>query len=188
MSIGKRIEEAVEKMQRGDAEAALIPTSIALDATAKKEYPQIRRNDVAYKQFIRENFGFITKVAFRGTTIGALHVKFDHQDVRPGRDGTCSIEQILYHVVRCGLIHDGQIPKNLRFVKEDVIKCEGGKSLTLPAGLVYGLIAAVVVAGSNASERVRDDLVFNFRGRAAPVNEVWGQKEKLLDVLARALK
>ena len=38
MSIGKRVVEAIKKMQSGDAEAALIPTSIAIDATATKLY------------------------------------------------------------------------------------------------------------------------------------------------------
>ena len=61
MSISKRIAESVDKMVAGDAESALIPVSIAVDATASKVYPN-KNNNQAYKDWIHDNLSLITKV------------------------------------------------------------------------------------------------------------------------------
>ena len=67
MSISKRIAQAVDHMQEGDAEAALIPTCIAIDATAKKYYG--KGGGDSYKTFIHENLGLITRIALGGCSI-----------------------------------------------------------------------------------------------------------------------
>jgi len=63
MSISNRIEEAFDKLQMQDYDNALIQICIALDATAKKEYPG-KGNAVRMKSFIKDNIAFITRFAF----------------------------------------------------------------------------------------------------------------------------
>lgn len=63
MSIGNRINEALEKLQKRDYENSLIQICIALDATAKKEYPGLG-SAKRCKKFIEDNMSFITRVAF----------------------------------------------------------------------------------------------------------------------------
>ncbi len=114
MSIGKRIEEAIAKMDAGDCEGALIPASIAVDATATQEYPALTNNQV-YKSFLGDNLDLFTRASFGGIRIGRIALKYDHPDSRSSADGTCTVEQILYHVVRCGLLHQAGLPPTLRF-------------------------------------------------------------------------
>jgi len=181
MSIAKRIEEAITKMDAGDFEGALIPTSIAVDATAIQEYPNTR-NSTAYKNFIHENFEIISKVSSGGTvTIGNLKLKYNHPDITPDQDGMCSIEQILYHVVRCGLLHTASLPSNLKFINKGMIKVDTN-SVILPTGFIYGLLAAVVVSPFNKHQRLSSDSVFKIREYIIPLNELWGNKEKLVEL------
>lgn len=113
VSIAKRVAEAVEKMAQDDVEGALLPISAAIDATATKHFNRGGRD--SYKRFLHENLGLITKIAF-GPSVLNINLKYDHPDIETGPDGLCTIEQILYHVIRCGLAHNADLPSTLKFV------------------------------------------------------------------------
>jgi len=183
MSVGKRVSESIDKMAAGDAEGALIPASIAVDATASQLFPT-EKNNSAYKQFISDNLATITKFAFGGTSITqSLRVKYYHPDLIPDSDGLCSFEQIMYHVVRCGLLHAAELPSDLKFTNEGVIKVKDN-SLILPASLIFGLIVAVVVSPTNAGESIGDSYTLNFRDNHQKLNELWGNKLELETLMA----
>ena len=186
MSIGKRITEAVDKMVLGDAEGALIPTCIAIAATAKKEYPSSNDN-ISFKKFVHDNFPLITKVAFGGTTIGNLRVRYNHPDIKTDDDGTCSFEQILYHVVRCGLVHSASFPSNLRFVKDSHIRVQDDR-VEMPESIIYGLLAALVVSSHNKCESVPNHYGFHIGAKDVSLNGLWGNKDKLLEHLQEKYK
>lgn len=95
-------------MARNDPERALLPLSAAIDATATKLYTQ--RGRKSYKEFIHQNLNLITEVSF-GTSILNINLKYDHPDLEADPDGRCSIQNILYHVVRCGLVHSAELPQ-----------------------------------------------------------------------------
>ncbi len=183
MSIAKRIEEAITKMDAGDFEGALIQVSIAVDATASQEYPNMNNNN-AYKNFIHNNFDLISRVSSEGTvTIGHLFLKYNHPDIIPNKNGLCSIEQILYHVVRCGLLHKAALPSDLKFIDKGMISVKNN-SLVLPVGFIYGLLATVVVSPSNKNQRTSSNSIFNIHGSKISLNELWGNKKKLLRLYA----
>lgn len=178
MSIGKRISEAVDRMMASDAEGALIPASIALDATASREYPA-EKNNMAYKAFINANLATITKVAFHGPSIiGQLRVKYDHPDVKPASDGLCTFSQIMYHVVRCGLLHAAALPTDLRFSDRNTIQVQAG-SLVLPASLIYGMLVAVVVSPVNSGESLADSYTLTYRNQMLQLNQLFAKPARL---------
>lgn len=175
MSIAKRVAEAVEKMAQDDAEGALIPISIAIDATASKHFKCQGRK--CFKEFIHDNLGLITKVGF-GPSILNINLKYDHPHLEPNPDGLCSIEDIFYHVVRCGLLHAGELPSTLKFVNEYKFQVEDGL-LVLPSSLIYGLIAAVVVCPEKLDQTIPDNYALNIRGFEIKLNILWGKKQEL---------
>ena len=180
MSIAKRVAEAVEKMAQNDTEGALLPISAAVDATATKHFN--RRGRKSYKDFIHENLSLITKVAF-GPSIMNINIKYDHPDLETGPDGLCTIQDILYHVVRCGLTHSAKLPSTLKFVDENKFQVDNDL-LVLPASLVFGLIAAVVVCPENADQTIPDNYVLNVRGFQIKLNDLWGKKQELENLFA----
>ena len=180
MSIGKRVAEAVDKLAQNDAEGALLPISSAVDATATKHFN--RRGRKSYKNFIRENLGLITKVGF-GASMMNVSFKYDHPDLETGPDGVCTIQDILYHVVRCGLAHSAELPSTLKFVDEN--KCQAGNGLlVLPASLIYGFIAAVVVCPENTDQTIPERYRMNVRGFQITLNDLWGKKTEFENLLA----
>lgn len=179
MSIGKMVLEAVEKMAQKDAEAAMLPISSALDATATKYFGQ--RGRKSYKNFIHENLGLITRVGF-GPSILNINLKYDHPDIEKRPNGMCTIQEILYHAVRSGIIHNAEMPANLQFVYESKFQVENGMIL-LPASLVYGFIASVVVCPANTDQSVAEGYGLNIRGFQVELNKLWGKKQQLENLL-----
>jgi len=180
VSIAKRIAEAVEKMAHNDAEGALLPVSAAVDATATKHFN--RSGSKSYKDFIHENLGLITKVAF-GASIMNINLKYDHPDLETGPDGVSTIQDILYHVVRCGLAHAAELPSTLKFVDENKFQVKHDL-LVLPASIIYGLIVAVVVCPENGDQSIPDDYGLNVRGFHIKFNDLWGKKQELANLFA----
>lgn len=180
MSIAKRVAETVERMAQNDAEAALLPISTAIDATATKHFKC--RGRKSYKDFIHENLGLITKVGF-GPTILNINLRYNHPDLKASPNGLCTIQDILYHVVRCGLAHAAELPSTLKFVDEKKIQVESGQ-LVLPASLIFGLVAAVVVCPENYDQKIASNYVLNTRGFRIVLNDWWGRKTELESLLA----
>ncbi len=162
-------------MAQNDAEGALLPISSAVDATATKHFK--RRGRKSYKDFIHENFDLITKVAF-GTLLMNLNLQYDHPELETSPDGLCTIQDVLYHVVRCGLLHSAELPSTLKFVDEKIIRVENDL-LILPASLIYGLIAAVVVCPKNTDQTIPDNYRLSVRGFQIKLNDLWGKKTEL---------
>lgn len=180
MSIGKRVSDAIDKMDAGDREGALFQICAAIEATAKAEFSKPGRG--SYKDFIHQHLGMITELAFGNVRILNINLKYNHPDLRTDANGCASVQDILYHVVRCGLYHNGEIPYDLRFTDEPQFRVEDG-TLTLPSGLIFGLIAAVVVSPANVSQHAPKEGILNLRGASIPVNKLWGRRAELLWLL-----
>jgi len=180
MSIAKRVAEAIDRMAQKDAEGALLPISAAIDATATKHFGTSGRK--SYKSFLHENLGLITKVGL-GPAILNLNLEYDHPDIQRNADGTCPIQDILYHVVRCGLAHDAELPSNLRFTDEYRFTTEDNV-LILPASLIYGMIVAVVVCPVNGDQSVAEQYGINVRGFQIRLNKLWGKKQEVMNLFA----
>ncbi len=182
MSVSKRVESAIERMQEDDAEGALFQISSTVDATAKREYD--KRGGKSYKTFIHENLGMIVDVSFPARRVHNLNLHYPHDDISTDENGLCSIQDILYHAIRCGLYHEAKLPDNLKFTNEGQIRVEDD-SLVLPSALIYGLIVAVVVSPVNSEERVSESVMLNFDGISMLLNCLWGKRAEmrwLLDV------
>ncbi len=179
MSISKRIMDAIDWMNVGNYESALIPASIAIDATANRVY-STKSNNQAYKDWLHENLAFITR--FMGVSItNSLRFGYSHPDLKLDAEGCCSLEQILYHVVRCGLLHNAGLPKTLRFGPPGIISLQGG-NLVLSSELIYGMVAAVIAAPENAELTALDRYVLSIDGQTRRINDLWGKKETFFEL------
>src|SRR5262249_39182982 len=105
-----------------------------------------------------------------------------HPEMKKNPEGVYTIEEILYHAVRCGLYHQAGLPSNLEFTSECQIRCNHG-ALVLPASLIYGLILAVVVAPANQQEVAAGPSMLNLGDFPIPISKLWGRRTELLWLL-----
>jgi hypothetical protein len=181
MSIGKQVSETIDKMEAKDPEGALYAICSAIDATAKKESGETKVG-IRYKEFIHQNLGLITDIAF-GIPIQNYNLKFEHEDLKPDAKGLVSIQDIFYHVVRCGLFHETEIPAHLKFHEENSVVVKDGK-LFLPQSLIYGLLVAVITSPVNSAEKATKEAQVNLGGSfPIPLSCLWGRRSEMLWLL-----
>lgn len=180
MSIGKRVAETIGKMASRDPEGALFQICSAIDVTAAAEYKQ--KGKSSYKRFLHDNLGLITDIAFGGKKILNINLEYDHPNINKTPEGLSSIQDIIYHAVRCGLYHEAGLRDDLKFTDEQKIYTEGG-ILVLPSSLIYGLTVAVVVSPSNEYESSPKPSVLNFGNFSIPISKLWGRRAELLWLL-----
>jgi len=177
MTIANRITEAANKYLADDYENCLIQASIAIAATATTHFPKTSEN-VAYKQFLHENMRLITMVAFQqGRSILNIKLAYKHPELKPDSAGLCTIEQILYHVIRCGLVHAGKLPCDLILRPGRIIQV--GPPLILPSELLMGMIMAVVASCHNAGEHYPDYLAFG----GVPFGDLAGKADAIFELV-----
>jgi hypothetical protein len=184
MSIANTVQATIEFYESGNVESALIMACIAVDATAKKEYPTERNNNVRYKGFMREYAWLIGHIGLRGVVARHIKLKALPPNLKPDSNGSVSLEDVLYGVVRCGLLHEATIKDHV-ILEETVILGYDGQKYQLPTSLPLGLIAAAIASPLNISERLETHHVLKLGEQEYFVNDLWGRRDVFAALLYR---
>jgi len=177
MGIASFVDGALTMHSLGQSDVALALACSAVDATAKRVYPQAKVGE-RYRAFLQENLELVTAFGFPGVQAAGIRIKvganlgLDPKDV--DKDNYTSIEAILYRIVRCGLIHECDVETKIRFTKETQIG-NFDETFCLPAALILGLLAAVVLHPANSAERSQLDSSIVLSGRKFSLNSLWGK-------------
>ncbi len=163
MSVADRVIESINKYNSNDLENALIQTCIALDGTAKNEYPRIKKVGERFRAFIKANMDIITFFTFNTNVF--INCQF----------GEYTIDQFVYKVLRCGLLHEGELSEMFKFTDPGEPVSIGTKQWCFPKTFIYGTLLAVIGASSNSNQRVADHLVVTIMGNSFRINELWGR-------------
>jgi hypothetical protein len=181
MSIGKRVTEAFEKMLSDDPEGALFAICAAIEETARRERRQKGRH--GYKALIADNIHLVTGFGL-GHPIASLRMGYSHPNLPTDDDGNAQIEDIVYHVMRCGLYHTAALPASVIFTNNR-IGGNGKGDLLLPKSMVSGLIVFVVCSPANTGETTDPSFCVTAFGRNFFLNRIWGKR---VEVTAMVLK
>ena len=172
MTIAERVVECIEKSAVDDTVNALIQVCIAMDATAKNEYPNEVKVGKRFRRFIQANHDVITFFSLNGTIVKN---KF--------QVGGQTFDEVIYKVVRCGLLHEGELPNLLRFVPPGQPLTFSDQLWHLPTTFVLGNLLAVVGAPTNASYRIHPKYGVSISGRDFAINDLWGHIDKVRDAI-----
>jgi hypothetical protein len=176
MSISKRVKTAFDFIAQNDFENALIYISIVVDATSKKEYPKGISQSQRNKNFIDDNQDFIYRFSTGGSVsvTGTLNYP------------TGTLGRTLYKIIRCGLLHEGVLPKS--FVMLDGLGLGGMRTnldinkpmgFAISANLLVALLILVITSPENRNEIIDDGLYFSIYNISSEVNTVWGDRTHL---------
>lgn len=165
MSVADRVSECITKYNANDLDNALIQLCIALDGTAKNEYPRIKKVGERFKAFIKANQDIITYFTFNTNMF--IDCQF----------GDYTIEQFIYKILRCGLLHEGEIPRMFKFAEPGQPATIGGQQWCFPKTFIFGSLLAVIGASSNAKQVVPDHIGVTVMGNGFKVNELWGRAD-----------
>jgi hypothetical protein len=176
MSIKSRVLKSIQDSSRGELENALIQALIALDTTAKRE-GITGTNASRIKTFLSNNRALLTRAGlifleFRGTVIlKSLNASGQLVDQ--------TLEEILYHVLRCHLLHEGEIPPQIIFTKDQRFGSDDQGRVILPETFIFGILMCVIGSHSNTGERLNKPIGITIHGKKYLIDSLWGMKDEI---------
>lgn len=146
MSIRSFIDAAKILLDNKKYEEALCLTCIAVDACSAKEYPDKRNrgNAERYKLFLKKYFYTICEYGFPGIQANNILIKVNIPNIalKTDENGYVDMEQIIYYVIRCGLVHECNIEKTIQFTNTSVIG-DWNEKFYIPKDIIWGLVASI---------------------------------------------
>ena len=153
MGISNFIEASLQHFDNQEYDITLAVASSAVDATASKSGYK-GNNNQKYKQFLKDNMRIIIIFGFPGISASGIKIKCHNiKNLKPDENDMIDIENIIYHTIRCGLIHQCDISNEIEFTKETYIGDFIDK-FKIPQNLVLGLILSVILAKCNKDENL----------------------------------
>lgn len=124
-------------------EESLCLVCSAIDAAAAQSYPGKKVTE-RYKTFLKDHFRTITSMGFPGISADGIRIKVNTKvdSLKPDADGYVDMEQIIYHVLRCGLVHRCDIDDSIEFTDQTIIVDWNTDKFYIPKAIIWGLIAA----------------------------------------------
>lgn len=162
----------IDEVERDNFELALEHVAIAIDITATKYYKNSRSSKSSYKNLLREYSWLIELMAFFGINLDES--KFGNFPIDGNTEPT--FQDLIYHVIRCNLVHDEGIPLNFEFSDIDQITLKKDH-LIFPKKLIWGLLAVVVFCPVNVNEVTDDGYYISIFENRFLINDFWGMED-----------
>jgi hypothetical protein len=182
MAILEQAVKTIKNYSIGDTNQALIDILIAVDATSKKEYSSIKGNGARYKMFLDDNMYLIKIVSINVRMTNKISFRNMHLNENLKKHSSLSLSEIIYHIIRCNLLHEAELPITILFHDLPEIKLELDK-MVLPKNLILALLVSIITAKSNADNKFIENYELNIFGNTIPLNQIWGNKELALKFL-----
>lgn len=143
MSVQSFINAAKTLYAENFYEESLCLVCSAIDASAAQCYPDKKVTD-RYKMFLKDHFRTITNEGFPGISADSIRIKVNSKvdSLKPDDDGYVDMEQIIYHVLRCGLVHHCDVDDSIEFTDHTIIGDWNADKFYIPKAIIWGLIAA----------------------------------------------
>jgi len=184
ISVGRRVQEAIDHMGKGEITLALTPACIALDITAQRHSNAKRSGRTHFKKFIQDYLWVITYIGFPGLMTPTLRIPFSHPEVKADAAGNVGIEDIIYHIIRCSLIHSDQPTAKIIWNKAVGLGKDPNGNLVLSENLVWGILGAIIFSPHNKAEKIPDTYWFRIADFQMFISELWGR----IDLAKRVVK
>lgn len=182
ITIGQRVQSMIDHMEKGEIELGLSDICIAIDITSQKYY-QEKSSASCYKRFLKDNMWMIL-VTGMSTVLEGVKIPFSHPDVRSDADGYCTLDQIVYHIMRCGLIHSTGENSKIIWNGRTSLAVDKDGNINISPSFIWGLALTVITCPVNANEHVGDLCWISTASFKYLINDLWGKRssvEKMIE-------
>lgn len=180
MAYTDRLIEAYQKVVQGDWPNTLIQICINLDMTAKKTYGG--KPGARIKRYIRENQYALTRIAM-------LHLEV-HGDMSfpVSENKYLKFEELIYKLVRCALLHEGELDKRIKIVKSASLGVESDGRFVLSEHMIYAFFLLLVSDPQNDIIRWPVTASFTAENQTYRFTDIQCNTKKLVDIFRKISK
>lgn len=179
ISVGNRVQSMIDHMSKNEIELALSDICIAIDITSQKYYNESKSSASCYKRFLKENMWMIIVTGMGSIVSETIKLPFTHKDIKSDAEGYCTLEQVIYHVMRCGFIHGTGENNNIIWNRNIPLGIDKNHNLNLSPSFIQGLALCVITCPINANERVEDLCWISTASFKYLINDLWGKKDSI---------
>lgn len=174
MAYTDRLIEAHQKIIQGEWSNALIQICINLDMIAKKIYGG--KPGKRIKRYIRENQYALTRIALLNLEV--------HGDMsfQISENRSMNFEVLIYKLVRCALLHEGELDKRIKIVKSPSIGVESDGQFILSERMIYAFFLLLVSDSQNKKIKWPETASFTAENLTYKFSEIQDNTKRLVDI------
>jgi type I restriction enzyme S subunit len=200
--VSKRLLNVAEHLfVKNDTESAWLPLCTLIDATTKHVLGRTGRQ--AYQEFIHQRMPLITRIAFSGVEVHNMNFAIppihdeNGKPIKPSfthADGTglYSIEQVIYHLIRCKMAHESQMAPMIVDSGYDHCVIEAGTDasnrLLLPLRRIAEGIFMAIMGEWNLRSELQGTVFENGAFGGVPLLDLLGDRQRIDDLSRRIAK
>ncbi len=132
---------------------------------------------------MKEYLWLITYMGLPGILSNSLKIPFKHPDIKD-KDGFCSLEEIIYHVIRCGLAHGKGVDPKIKWNKIISLGIDENGNLILSDNLIWGLLGSVIFSEVNSKEKIDEFYWIRIADFKMFIVDAWGR----MDIAKKVVK
>ncbi|UVC28848.1 hypothetical protein [Pantoea sp. SOD02] len=175
-TIGERVKYAIDHMDRGETYAALEHACNALDVTSQRYYGQKKSSRSYFKNIIKEYSWLIEFMSLGGINLD--ETTFDNFPIIEGVRQPIlkpDFSDLMYHVVRCGLVHSDSLSDGFSFHKEATLLL-AENTIIFPESVVWGILSITIFCPINKDQTTAPGYwIGSFENRLV-INDFWGNE------------
>jgi len=173
--VGPIVQDAIDLMNRGSYDAAMLPTANAIAITTAKEAGKEAAGELDIDRFLKDNWPLITFMGMPRALPLPMNIPFALKRIIPAFNSLHGAPEIISLVVNRTL-QLGLMPAEFGFNSTGTFEIKSGKML-LPIGLVCGLLGSVIFQPANAGETIGDEYWISISDFKMFVSELFGRKD-----------
>ena len=181
MNVGRSVVKAINEIESGDVESAMLHACNAIDGTASKAMASYGGSNKRFTDFLRENYIILGAMGMPG--INLYDTRFPVNVKRPkAAGGLPDLSDIIYGIHRCTHGHGAELPEGFELLPDfatgsgfTTVRIEKGR-LQLSDRIIFGLLATAVMAPQNAGQQTPAGYHFTLSHKRYEINDWWGRK------------
>lgn len=174
-SVGETVQEAVDLMNSGAYERAMLPTAMAIDLTARKINEKDVFSELDCSRFLRDNWPLITFMGMPRALPLDLSIPFALKQIVPSFNSHHGALEIVT-LVLTETLKQHQMPPEYSFNSTGKFEVKKDR-LLLPSGLVCGLLGGVIFHPVNNGEEIGEMYWINISDFKMFINELFGRQD-----------
>lgn len=174
-TVSEAVQEAVDLMNSGAYERAVLPTAFAIDLTARKINEKDTFSELDCARFLKEYWDLITFMGMPRALPLPMSIPFGLKQIIPSFNSLHGALEIVTMVIT-ETLKLRHMPAEFTFNSTGKFEIKNDK-LLLPTGLVCGLLGSVIFHPSNKDEEIGEFYWINISDFKMFVNELFGKQE-----------
>jgi len=185
MKLSQHVLHAIDDLERGEFDSALLHACIATDATARRLFSRDESTRRAFVACVRKYYWIVEPMI--GAGINLDETRFSNIQLK--KKNPPDLAEIVYEIFRCSHAHGDEVPAEF-----SVVATSGGLvsswmladgHLHMPDRILWALLAVSVFCRTNSGQKTAGEYFLALGGERFLIRDWWGREDDFRDFAAQ---